>query len=109
MNEILGYAVLAAGVDMKRSPWMQFALQKFRTQQPASPTAHSDVFRFLDTVKDSSNPKLAHVQHWNHVCTSWCSGFVNWCLSQARYVGLCRRDYRPSAPRRLFHHGERRS
>jgi uncharacterized protein (TIGR02594 family) len=88
MHEILGYRTLAAGVDLHRCPWMEFALQKFRTQQPAQPTTRSDVFGFLDTVKDSSKPKLPHVQHWtDHQCTNWCSGFVNWCLGQAAYQG----------------------
>ena len=87
MNELLGHAALLAGVDLQRSPWMEFALWKLRTQQPASPAAESDVFRFLDTVKDSSNPKLPHVQHWDHKCTPWCSAFVNWCLKNANYPG----------------------
>jgi len=88
MLDILGHAAVAAGVDLARCPWMEAALQKFRTQQPSRSTERSSVFEFLDTVKDRSKPRLEHVQHWTgDRCTDWCSAFVNWCLRQAHYEG----------------------
>lgn len=88
MHENLGFATLAAGVDLERCPWMEFALRKLRTRQPVRPNERSDVFAFLDTVKDISRPEAPHVQYWtDHRCTNWCSAFVNWCVEQAGYRG----------------------